>query len=224
MTSAIEQVGVHLLDLTTTKLWGARIMADSDNSRTLPTVIRGELHSFVAASLPTHHAVTRPLLANVCGDDPALAAWEQWCSAWKRLSDSSWRQQQLETVLISYVRPSPPEQAAACRAYEEALQDEASAFVAEADAAEALWGTPALSVAGVAAKLHAAVTKWQPSPTSQEEPWPQIRAVIDDLLRIGSAAETSGRSCRPAPESRCGFEETDANPSKARVNRTAPAV
>ncbi|MDX1128051.1 hypothetical protein GOL24_27895, partial [Sinorhizobium medicae] len=33
--------------LTTTKLSGARIMADSDNSRTLPAVTRGDFHSFV---------------------------------------------------------------------------------------------------------------------------------------------------------------------------------
>ncbi|PLU59800.1 hypothetical protein BMJ23_00825, partial [Sinorhizobium medicae] len=37
----IEQVREHLFDLTTTKLSGARIMADSDNSRTLPAVTRG---------------------------------------------------------------------------------------------------------------------------------------------------------------------------------------
>ncbi len=175
-------------------------MADSDNSRTLPTVTRGEFHSFVAASLPTSHAVARPLPPDVCGDDPALAAWEQWCCARNRLSESSLRQQQLETALLSDALRLPAEQATPSRAYEEALQAEACASVAEEDAAEALWGTPALSIAGVAAKLHAAVTKWQPSPTSQEEPWPQIRAVIDDLLRIDSAAETSGRSCRPAPE------------------------
>ncbi len=174
-------------------------MADSDNSRTLPTVIRGEFHSFVAASLPTSHSASRPLLPDR-GDDPALAVWTQWCATWKRLCESVLRQQQLETALISYVRPCPHDQAATSAAYEEALQAEACASVAEADAAEALWGTPAISIAGVAAKLHAAVTKWQPSPTSQEEPWPQIRAVIDDLLRIDSAAETSGRSCLPAAE------------------------
>ncbi|MDF1631416.1 hypothetical protein [Mycoplana sp. MJR14] len=198
-------------------------MADSDNSRTLPTVIRGEFHSFVAASLPTSHSASRPLLPDR-GDDPALAVWTQWCATWKRLCESVLRQQQLETTLISYVWRSPHEQAAASQAYEEALQAEACAFVAEADAAGALWGTPALSIAGVAAKLHAAVTKWQPSPTSRHEPWPQIRSAIDDLLRIDGAAGTGGRSWGPAPESRCGFEETDASPSKARVNRTEPAA
>ncbi|RCS22803.1 hypothetical protein DUT91_14960 [Phyllobacterium salinisoli] len=36
----------HLPDLTTTKLSGARIMADSDNSRTLPPVTRDGANPF----------------------------------------------------------------------------------------------------------------------------------------------------------------------------------
>ena len=106
-------------------------MADSDNSRTLPTVTRGEFHSFVVASLPTPHGESRPLLPDR-GDDPALAVWTQWCATWKRLCESVLRQQQLETALISYVRPCPHDQAATSAAYEEALQAEACASVAEA--------------------------------------------------------------------------------------------
>ncbi len=51
-SEAIEQMLQHLLDLTTSKLQGARIMADSDNSRTLPTVTGGDSDSFAAAHSP----------------------------------------------------------------------------------------------------------------------------------------------------------------------------
>ncbi|MCG5485707.1 MAG: hypothetical protein KK482_18625 [Sinorhizobium meliloti] len=177
-------------------------MADSDNSRTLSTVTLGDFHSFVAASLPTHQELTRTKRRppETCNDDPALAVWQQWCSAWQHLSESSLRQQQLERALFPAVLPPPLEQTAGSRAYDEALEAEDRASVAEDEAAKALWRTPARSLAGATAKLHAAITKWQPSPTSQEDPWPQIRSVIADLLKIDIASVASARNRLSAPE------------------------
>ncbi|MBP1886373.1 hypothetical protein [Sinorhizobium mexicanum] len=177
-------------------------MADSDNSRTLSTVTRGDFHSFVAASLPTYQelAATKNLPSDACNDDPALAVWHQWCDTWQCLSEASLRQQRLERALFPVVLPPPLEEAAGSRTYSEAIEAEDRASIAEEQAAETLWETPAMSAAGAAAKLHAAITKWQPSPTSQGEPWPQIRFVIADLLKIDIASVASGPNCLSTPE------------------------
>lgn len=168
-------------------------MADSDNSRTLSTVTRADFHSLVAASLPTYQELnrTKQLSWDAYDDDPALALWHQWCAAWQRLSESSFRQQRHESSLFSAVLPAPLEQSARLRAYEKALEAEDRVSIAEVHAAEALWRTPAPSVAGATAKLHALGTKWQPSSTSEEEPWPQIRSVIADLLKIDTGSVAS---------------------------------
>lgn len=89
-------------------------MADSDNSRTLSTVTRGDFYSFVAASLPTSQELARAtrLPPDACDADPALAVWHQWCAARQRLSESSLLQQRLERSLFSVVLPPPLEQQA----------------------------------------------------------------------------------------------------------------
>ncbi|MDW9483643.1 hypothetical protein GOB57_34075 [Sinorhizobium meliloti] len=168
-------------------------MADSDNSRTLSTVTRGDFYSFVAASLPTSQEFARAtrLPSDACNDDPALVVWQQWCNAREHLSESTLRQQRHESSLFSVVLPPPLEQFAGSRAYNEALEAEDRASAAEDHAAEALWRTPARSVAGATAKLHALGTKWQPSSTSEEEPWLQIRSVIADLLKIDTGSVAS---------------------------------
>lgn len=53
---------------------------------------------------------------------------------------------------------------------------------------ELLSRTPAASLAGVAAKLDAALTEGEPSEGSSEFPWPQIRSARDDLVRIAKEA------------------------------------
>ncbi len=132
-------------------------MADSDNSRTLSTVTRGDFYSFVAASLPTSQELARAtrLPPDACNDDPALVVWQQWCNAREHLSEPTLRQQRPESSLFSVVLPPPLEQSAGSRTYSEALEAEDRASAAEDHAAEALWRTPARSVAGATAKLHA---------------------------------------------------------------------
>jgi hypothetical protein len=57
--------------------------------------------------------------------------------------------------------------------------DRAEAFL------EALSETPAISLAGVAAKLDAILREGQPSKDDAEFPWAQIRLVLEDIGRIG---------------------------------------
>ncbi|QND44542.1 hypothetical protein HB780_01060 (plasmid) [Rhizobium lusitanum] len=166
-------------------------MADSDNSRTLPPVTRRDFHSFVAASLPTYPELAASLTAplEACSDDLAFTIWREWCAARQHVIESCLRQQGLETKLFSMVG-SPLQAFDAGKAadegvgYSEALEEERRASTAEHEVAETLWDTPAESIIGATAKLHAVVTKWQPSLISDEYPWPQIRSVIADLLKI----------------------------------------
>ncbi|WP_429819936.1 hypothetical protein [Ensifer sp. B1-9] len=166
-------------------------MADSDNSRTLSTVTRGDFHSFVAASLPTYQEAAPPQNPglDLCDDDPAVAAWHLWYSALQHLSESSAQQQRIETRLFRSADASVERDAA----YSEALEAEDRAAIAEDEAAAALWSAPAASVAGVTAKLDAILSRGQPSPTSPDEPWPQIRIVMADLLKIDAALDPSRR-------------------------------
>jgi len=80
-------------------------------------------------------------------------------------------------------------------AYDRAIGYSA-ALRAESDAAnraetllEALSETPAISLAGVAAKLDAILREGQPSKDDAEFPWPQIRSVLEDIGRLGGQPE-----------------------------------
>ncbi|RDL48076.1 hypothetical protein BLJAPNOD_05303 [Ensifer sp. M14] len=175
-------------------------MADSDNSRTLSPVTRGDFHSLVAASFPTYPEVAtlqNPGFSH-CADDPALVAWHHWRSAWDRLSESTVHQQQLETSLFSDGL-SASEQHDGSRAYNEALEAEDQAALAEELAAQALWQTSAVSIAGIIAQVDAILHRGQPSPTCMDDPWPQIRAAMANLIAIDAAVDPPGRlaSCEP---------------------------
>ena len=165
-------------------------MADSDNSRTLSPVTRRDFHSVLAASLPTYpeHAASITASPDICDDDPAFMAWREWYAARQDVTESCLHQQGLETKLMSMVGPPTPSKAweAADKqvGYSKALKKEQYASAAENRVAEILWYTPAQSIIGATAKLHAIVDKWQPCAASDECPWPQIRSVIADLLKI----------------------------------------
>ncbi|NTJ11759.1 hypothetical protein [Rhizobium lusitanum] len=79
-------------------------MADSDNSRTLPTVTRGSnFHCLAEAYLPTNPELTCPFVAplEVGNDDLALAIWSEWRAVRQRLIESCLRGQGLEARLSS---------------------------------------------------------------------------------------------------------------------------
>lgn len=56
---------------------------------------------------------------------------------------------------------------------------------------ETFWATPARTGMGVAGKLHAMLKTGEPREGSPEFPWPQIRLLLIDLLRIDSASSDS---------------------------------
>ncbi|MGH0327559.1 hypothetical protein [Sinorhizobium meliloti] len=87
--------------------------------------------------------------------------------------------------------PTSQELARATPLPSDACNDDPALAVCQDHTAQALWRTPARSVAGATTKLHALGTKWQPSSTSEEEPWPQIRSVIADLLKIDTGSVAS---------------------------------
>ncbi|RUM23896.1 hypothetical protein EFQ99_18100 [Rhizobium vallis] len=187
-------------------------MADSDNSRTLPAVTQGDLHSFVVASFPTHPEVAARLTAalDIWNVDLAFTIWRQWCAARHRLIESCLRQQGLEKRLFAMVgRPSDAPEAwkAADQqiGYSEAVQDEERAATLEDDVAEMLWDTPAESIVGATAKLHAMLAKWQPAASSDEHPWPQLRSVIADLLKIDAQISSGGSAARQVTATQRAF-------------------
>lgn len=69
--------------------------------------------------------------------------------------------------------------------YSRAKQAEEDAFALRAERLNDLLASPAYSVAGVAAKLHAILAMGEDGPVD-EFPWPQIRAAMTDLLNLGS--------------------------------------
>jgi hypothetical protein len=186
-------------------------MADSDNSRTLPPVTRGDFHSFVAETLSVvpEHGASTSVSQDACDADPAFASWRTWYMARKHALDCCWHQQQLETKLFAVFHTAfPPDEASVAidndAEYAEALAAEERAFEAEQATAETLWSTPAQSLAGATAKLHAILSKGRYSVSCDEYPWPQIRLVLIDLLNIDANLSMSRDELQhpAAPETR----------------------
>jgi hypothetical protein len=192
-------------------------MADSDNSTTLPSVIRRGLF----------RATT----------DAAVEVWREWQAAHEETDRLSREQQRLERKLVDEVGfpkvviqlsdgrtvtlhslealrdvlgVSSVDVAVAANAEADLSAHQArwdasdraigysAALRAESDAAdraetllEALSKTPSISLAGVASKLDALLREGQPSKDDAEFPWPQIRSVLEDIGRISRQPEPS---------------------------------
>jgi len=58
---------------------------------------------------------------------------------------------------------------------------------ASAGSVEALMVTPATTLAGIAGKLDAVLCEGESSEECTEFPWPELRAMLTDLVRIGQA-------------------------------------
>ncbi|MBO9198361.1 hypothetical protein J5277_30000 [Rhizobium sp. 16-449-1b] len=68
--------------------------------------------------------------------------------------------------------------------YSKAKHDEAETAKAEDELSEALWNAAPQSFAGIAAKLHCVLETEDPGSGLQEAPWPQLRAILADLIQI----------------------------------------
>jgi len=75
--------------------------------------------------------------------------------------------------------------------YSRTHQEELDVMHAELEAAQRLWMAPAGTIAGVAAKLHSLVEWEDPGTIPGECPWPELRSILGDLVRIGGLNGTS---------------------------------
>jgi len=177
-------------DLTNTKLSGARIMADSDNSTTVPFVTTA-LQRWTAPT--ARSANSEPAHATTLAD-PALALSQAWADAHSATAAQCLKQQQLETALLErrssaeLVDGQPASRAGRRRgmrrAYEEAKAAEALAGAHEQELLERLARTPAISLAGVAAKLSVIATEAEENTDLTDFPGPHIRSALEDLRRL----------------------------------------
>lgn len=144
----------------------------------------------VAASLNTpglSEANRTPLPTN---KDPTISLWREWFEAHQGLHRAVFRQQRLESLLFSSLgsraRVSREiwEAAAEENGYRAAKDDEFLAAEIDEKCAEKLWLTPALSVTGATLKLHSILAIGEPSINTDEFPWPQVRSVLGDLIKI----------------------------------------
>jgi hypothetical protein len=71
----------------------------------------------------------------------------------------------------------------AIRVYEGEKAEDEIADVEEALAKD-LWSAAPQSVAGVAAKLHSVLEIEDPGSALKEAPWPELRTILADLVRI----------------------------------------
>ena len=69
--------------------------------------------------------------------------------------------------------------------YSRARKAEVEISTVEQEFARQLWQMPARSAAGVAAKLHCLLEIEDPTSGLHQEPWPQLRAILSDLVRLG---------------------------------------
>ncbi|HEV2503717.1 MAG TPA: hypothetical protein VGV39_11615 [Mesorhizobium sp.] len=152
-------------------------MADSDNTTTLSIVTRSKATAGqpVLTFSPNNSEVDA---------DPAAVVWGKWRATQDEVDRLCRHQQRLE---------------AEHRAGAGGVDDYAAALHAENTAGEQaiellkrLSQTPAVSLAGVAAKLDVVLGEGQPSEDDDEFPWPLIRSALADLIRIGGLPPLAG--------------------------------
>jgi hypothetical protein len=135
-----------------------------------------------------------PALQEAGHSEPILELWQKWFAAHKRCGELCLRQQRLETKLFEIERNlHEGEQDKASDvadleiAYSRALKAELNAADEEEVLVKALWGTPAQSVPGIIAKLHSVVEYGDIGDFLDETPWPELRSILHDLVRINEA-------------------------------------
>jgi hypothetical protein len=140
--------------------------------------------------------------------DPALALSLAWTEAHAATAEQCLKQQQLETALMERgcssesVDGKPVSRAgrrgSLRRAYADAKAAEALAAAHEQELLERLSGTPADSLAGIAAKLSVIAIEAEDNTDLADFPVSHLRSALEDLRRLmGRTILDSG----PAPES-----------------------
>jgi hypothetical protein len=163
-----------LASLTIAKLCGARIMADSDNTTTLPFVTRRD-----AVAGPILEKRVGQLVAPDIGyvPDPAAILARDWLDANAKTQALCIKQQKLESVLNNGI--------ANCRGdYTAALRAENRAAKAEQALLDRLPGTPAGTMEGIVGKLTMILGECEDNSDATDFPGLHIRSVLDDLRRV----------------------------------------
>lgn len=163
-------------------------MADSDNSTTVPVVTPGGTcwTSPIARSADCELARTTTLA------DPVVALSQAWAEAHAATAAHCLEQQQLETALLGSSSEGVDGQSAnevggrgsMRRAYADAKAAEALAGAREQELLERLARAPALSLAGIAAKLSVIVTEAEDNTDLADFPVAHVRSALADLRRL----------------------------------------
>jgi hypothetical protein len=171
-------------------------MADSENSRTLLKMTRRSLLMSPAATLDPLPAMSRHLRQlpgpNASASDPVVIIWRQWNAANARRCKLCYRQQRLERALMGLRKSKwegDPEIVAAKLEYQKAQRDEMAALTAEEALSRTLLNTPASSIIGAIAKLHSVIETEDPGIGFGETPWPELRTILADLIRIDARVD-----------------------------------
>jgi len=196
-------------------------MADSENSRTLPSN-RYRILLPAVEQLLSAMAVGEPGKYDGTADE-ALLKW----TAWSRAHSESLRlcniQQRLESELFRTaskqalsqrdvsddLAPSAESELAASARRSEATDEstphgraksaEDAASAREQLLATQLWSVSGKSLVSAMAKLHCVLEQGEPVPNSAEFPWPQIRSALADLLMASTLETPAVRDCQAPP-------------------------
>jgi hypothetical protein len=129
--------------------------------------------------------------------DPVLPLWEEWFATHKHCGELCRQQQQLETTLFEIVRHLPEDERGKVWeaadeeiGYSRARKAESEMMDQEQPLLKALWGTPARSIVGIIAKLHSVVETEDPGDSLKETPWPELRSILTDLVRLSERDHT----------------------------------
>ncbi|WP_143079761.1 hypothetical protein [Bosea lupini] len=163
-------------------------MADSDNTTTVPFVTLGRQRS----TAPRARTADREPAHSTTVADPALALSQAWIEAHAARAAHCLKQQRLETELLGRSSESVDEQPARRagrrrgmrRAYAEAKAAETLAGAREQELLERLIRTPALSLAGIAAKLSVIAIEAGDNTDLADFPVSHVRSALKDLRRL----------------------------------------
>jgi hypothetical protein len=173
-------------------------MADSDNSTTVPFVTPG----WKRRTTPTAPSADRDPPQTTTFADPALVLSQAWTEAHAAMAAQCLKQQRLETALLGSSSESVDGQPASRagrrggmrRAYAVAKAAEALAGAREQELLERLARTPAISLAGVAAKLSVIAIEAEENTDLADFPVAHVRSALDDLRRL-----MGGETVDPCP-------------------------
>jgi len=177
-------------------------MADSDNSTTVPLVTTGRKRW----TAPIVRSADREAAHTTTVADPALALSQAWTDAHAATAAQCLKQQQLETALLGRSAECVDGQAASRaggrggtkRAYADAKAAEALAGAREQELLERLARTPALSLAGIAAKLSVIAIEAEDNTDLADFPVSHVRSALEDLRRLMGGGACPASSDDPA--------------------------